>query len=570
MVSLFDRQHQHIIAEATQASPLDHKTQDQLGNRRLWLCGTAFPRSPKYPGEHILTGPASERLPVLVVPDLFKDDRWPGELCLEEWPSIRFYAGVPIVSKAGLRIGTYTVLDSRPRSGLSIEEQQFLRDISDTTMRYLQSRTAIENIHRGERMVRGLGSFVEGRTTISSTEDGDLDVSPDSQEGQLNTMQQNAQKVYNEIEEQFGSHSPETLVHRDSFHQERPTLSRLETNCSSTTTGTRSTVTSSCSTSSTSPFFNKLTAPDPRVMELRRTFSRASNVLREAVEVEGALFLDASISSFAGMIENRNQSENSSHKDQSRRGSEAATQYCDIFGFSTSESSSIDDSVTFPDHSQIPERLMSILLSRYPEGKVFNFDLDGDYLSGESELDDSSEGGVPGSRSGLDGRDKTRGRASRVFQSLEGQATAITRIFPDARSVVIVPLWDSVKERWFACGIIWTNSPNRLFTVEGELSFLRAFGTTIMAEVQRINASMSEKAKNDFLGSLSHELRSPLHGVIAAVELLNDSDVDAFQGDAVHTIESQYPTLPVDKTNTPQTLRTILMKCFVMSPAASL
>lgn len=443
------------------------------------------------------------------------------------------------MSKAGLRIGTYTVFDSMPRGGLSSEDQQFLRDISDTTMRYLQSRTAIENIHRAERMVRGLGSFVEGRATISSTEDRNPEVgSPAEQEGQLHTTQQNPQKDSNEIETKVGRHSTDTMVHHYPLPQERP---KLQTTCSSTTTGTRSTVTSSHPASFTRTFFTKLTVPDPCVMELRRAFSRASNVLREAVGVDGALFLDASISSFADMLENRRQIGASSNKNQSRRVPEEKVQHCDVLGFSTSASSSTDDSMTSPEHLQIPERLMSILLSRYPEGKVFNFDLDGDYLSGESELDDGSEYGGSDLTLSSDGTDKTKRKASRVLQSLDGQARAITHIFPDARSVAVVPLWNSVKERWFACGILWTNSPNRILTVEGELSFLRAFGTTIMAEVQRINASTSEQAKNDFLGSLSHELRSPLHGVIAAVELLNDSNIDAFQGDAVHTIESQYP-----------------------------
>lgn len=454
------------------------------------------------------------------------------------------------MSKAGLRIGTYTVSDGTPRSGLSDEEQQFLRDISDTTMRYLQSRTAIENIHRGERMVRGLGSFVEGGATISSTEDMDIEVSPDQREGQLNATQQNAQREDNKREAKFGIHSPQTMVCRSPLFPNRPKLPRLQTASSSTTIGTRLTVTSSSPTSCANPFSAKppsITAPDPHVKDLRLAFSRASNVLREAMEVEGALFLDASISSFAGMIENRRHSGESSHKDQSGRGSEEKMQYCDVLGFSTTASSSIDGSTIPPDHLKVPERLMSLLLGRYPDGKVFNFDLDGAYLSGESGLGEGSEIGVSDSKSGPEGTDKTKRRASRVFQSLEGQARAITHIFPDARSVAIVPLWDPVKERWFACGILWTNSPNRVFTIEGELSFLRAFGTTIMAEVQRINTLMSEKAKNDFLGSLSHELRSPLHGVIAAVELLNDSDIDAFQGDAVHTIESEYPFWPAKK-----------------------
>lgn len=435
------------------------------------------------------------------------------------------------------------MFDGTPREGLNEEEQQFLRDISDTTMRYLQSRSSIENIHRGERMVRGLGSFVEGKATISSSENGVVDDAPGQIEGKLNMKQQPVQRGYNDIKAKFGQNSPEPLTQQANYFQRRPELPRLETTTSTTSTGSRSTVTSLGQTSATSPFFTKtasITPPDPHVMELKRAFSRASHVLRETFEVEGALFLDASISSFGGMVEDRRHSAVSaqSHEHSGLESSELL-RYCDILGLSTTEWSSIDDLEISHDQLQVPERLMSILLSRYPEGKIFNFDLDGAYLSGDSDASECSAL----SRSNPDGTVRCKRRSSRVFQSLEGQARAITHIFPDARSVAMVPLWDAIKERWFACGLLWTNSPTRIFTVEGGLSFLRAFGMTVMAEVQRLNALMSEKAKNDFLGSLSHELRSPLHGVLGAVELLNETDIDAFQGDAVHTIDTSGRTL---------------------------
>lgn len=92
MISLFDRRHQHVIAETTQTSPLDYNTQDQSGDRKLWLCGTALPRSTEYPSEALLTSTPSQRLPVLVVPDILKDDRWSGKVFVKKWPSIHFYA----------------------------------------------------------------------------------------------------------------------------------------------------------------------------------------------------------------------------------------------------------------------------------------------------------------------------------------------------------------------------------------------------------------------------------------------------------------------------------------------
>lgn len=91
---------------------------------------------------------------------------------------------------------------------------------------------------------------------------------------------------------------------------------------------------------------------------------------------------------------------------------------------------------------------------------------------------------------------KSKKRETRQYQSLERQAKALSAIFPGARSVAVVPLWDSVKDRWFSGGVLWTNSPTRIFTVEGELSYLRAFGTTLMGEIARLNAQASDKSKS--------------------------------------------------------------------------
>lgn len=122
----------------------------------------------------------------------------------------------------------------------------------------------------------------------------------------------------------------------------------------------------------------------------------------------------------------------------------------------------------------------------------------------------------------------------------------LRRMFPGARSVAIVPTWDSHKSRWFAGGFVWTKSA-RVFT-SGDLSYLKAFGSAVMAEVARMEVLRESKAKEDVLGSLSHEIRSPLHGIILGVELLHDSVITGLQLDILHTIETCGRTLLVRMT----------------------
>ncbi|KAI4201143.1 MAG: hypothetical protein LQ350_003458 [Teloschistes chrysophthalmus] len=58
------------------------------------------------------------------------------------------------------------------------------------------------------------------------------------------------------------------------------------------------------------------------------------------------------------------------------------------------------------------------------------------------------------------------------------------------------------------------------------------------------HASIYEsRQKGDFIGSISHELRSPLHGILASAEFLSETRFDAFQSSLVDTISSCGRTL---------------------------
>jgi signal transduction histidine kinase len=90
---------------------------------------------------------------------------------------------------------------------------------------------------------------------------------------------------------------------------------------------------------------------------------------------------------------------------------------------------------------------------------------------------------------------------------------------------------------------MYTVAPTRIFSVETELSIFKAFGSIIAADVHHLEAQQVEMAKTDVLGSVSHELRSPLHGIILNTELLMDTDLSVFQNSAAHTIETRCRTL---------------------------
>jgi signal transduction histidine kinase len=97
--------------------------------------------------------------------------------------------------------------------------------------------------------------------------------------------------------------------------------------------------------------------------------------------------------------------------------------------------------------------------------------------------------------------------------------------------------------RWFCGGFIWSNKAIRLLHKDSELSFLRAFGMSIMSEVAKLDTAMADRAKSDLLNSISHELRSPLHGILGSIECLESSDLDPMQHGLIETVDTCGRTL---------------------------
>jgi len=64
-----------------------------------------------------------------------------------------------------------------------------------------------------------------------------------------------------------------------------------------------------------------------------------------------------------------------------------------------------------------------------------------------------------------------------------------------------------------------------------------------MSEVAKLDTAMADRAKSDLLNSISHELRSPLHGILGSIECLESSDLDPMQQGLVETVDTCGRTL---------------------------
>jgi hypothetical protein len=72
----------------------------------------------------------------LVVSDATKDPRFQDNPRVTGLPGIRFYAGAPLISPEGYKLGTFCVIDTKPRS-FSLEDEKSLIDLSKMAVQTL-------------------------------------------------------------------------------------------------------------------------------------------------------------------------------------------------------------------------------------------------------------------------------------------------------------------------------------------------------------------------------------------------------------------------------------------------
>ncbi|KAF7907000.1 uncharacterized protein EAF01_004587 [Botrytis porri] len=582
MISLIDDGTQYFIAESTKSLNLVDATKHKPGDE-LWLGCTSVSKAGRLCERTIETAPTilGEEYPAFIVNDLTSDDRFNQLSFVTEPPHLRFYAGVPLITKRGIPIGSLFVVDSHARPGLSKDDISFLGTMACTVMKHLELTREVEEHRRGMKMSRGLASFVEGRAELEEAdmeaEDGEGTKIVGQFETDTGIRRQKSKSSSSTKDSRVSSAtslslsngkekghvtSTSTIPPRiegtvlgsersDSFTNERPGMESTPYSSYGETSTTEQSPSDMCKTDTPDEEFTEASA-------LKLLFSRASNLIRETFEVDGgAVFYDAqkgfSSDTQASNLEssvtdsqtsgddgmrNRFNPQFSISRPFTRSSTMSQTREIEILGFSTPEASSINGDSYPGTHSFLPfeERSLHQFLRRYPRGKLWTFDSDG---SMSSASDDEM---LKGYRSSVrPGRTQQRGKNKMARAAADGRF--LSNHFPGVRQLLFVPLWDAGRSRWLSACCVWSTEPTRILSKQNELSFLTAFGNSVMAECSRISTEVADQKKSDFIGSISHELRSPLHGILASAEILDDLSLPNLAQELVETIDSCGRTL---------------------------
>lgn len=566
MISLFDKETQYVIAEATPKCDLRGEKHREKADG-LWV-GVGRFSSPKITMcFHAMKSFVEHQKELFVVNDLTKDTRFRDHWSVTNSPNNKFYASVPILSPDHYVIGTVAVFDDKPRDGIPSEQRDFLPQLTASVMDYLSSQRAMREEYREEKMVRALGLFVKGKSY--SNKDFDSNKAPDmSQQDQMKNVNKHLEQLQvsnsgsdGEEEEEAQNKKPSTKgmkghespVQKYAEEEEEQEGAPSGHDDDTEAQGKKQRPALSPTTSQ----LKESLAPS----NVQSVVNRAAAMIYQALDLEGVMFVDASVYARRQTVGSNKldyKRDAYSDEDGGRKGSgqenipsakhpgwsldssssEDGESRSLVLGHYTSSTSEKGVNLKDSHYVSLSGSFIAHLIDQYPHGKIFHIEPDGSIsLSYEGASDDLN----------FSEKDRREIPTSKMDENNIKQETMdikqLMEVLPNARCIAIHPIYDFQRGRYFTVSIVWTNDPGRVLSEPKDLTYLAAFSNTVMAEVSRLDLEATVRAKGDFISSISHELRSPLHGLLGSVEILQEIVEGYAQRSLVETVYSCGRTL---------------------------
>ncbi|KAI9871972.1 MAG: hypothetical protein M1830_002208, partial [Pleopsidium flavum] len=575
---LIDRDTQYFIAESTKTHSFQENQNHESPIEAQWF-GANVPKEAGLCERTIELSSIPGNHPCYVVPDLTQDLRCNQLPSVAGSPYLRFYAGTPLITCKGINIGTLFIVDDQVRNELAADQKVFLGQMAQNVMQRLEEFRKTKEREGEIKMNKGLAAFVDGTVTLplqasqtqyhtSSTQDrASRDLLNSSDASSINSGDRASTS-------RSSSLSPTGFLddNGDLINPNRSTTKgHVHPRNTSVTNG------DSVFQADGSDFS---LGPQEIDSGYRKTFARAADLLYKSLQLcgdSGVVFLDTAIDLYelyefeARRNDHKDNLEESSSDDdgpgtthdarqtsrgntnddtlasspktfadksfsnRSRpRGSESTA---DILGSSISDITPCkgENKTTAESFTPLEDRALAKLMRRYPRGHLWSFGREVTPASPEDEVSHANNESSSVRKAREDHQTRARRR--------QEERKALLLHFPGVQQLLFAPLWDAGSARWFCGCFVWTNSDTLILSQEPELSFCVTFGNCVMAEVSRLDTVVANQQKGDFIGSISHELRSPLHGILASAEFLGETKCDAFQKSLVDTVDSCGRTL---------------------------
>jgi hypothetical protein len=224
---------------------------------------------------------------------------------------MRYYAEVPLTCPRGYVIGSYCVVDNKLRDDFDEESFRILNEVSLTIMDHLELMKTKHNHSRAKKLIKGLGSFMEGDSCLNTT----FPVSAGSEQATENQVHVELgysparnYTSYDAIDASEGPGSSSTRT--SSIHSSSESSAPPEMPFTSPFKPQSDTSDTTPEIWSRSDPMSQQRSPDQIdaarrglresavSAEVRKTFYYAASVIRESMRIDGVTFLDACLAQF--------------------------------------------------------------------------------------------------------------------------------------------------------------------------------------------------------------------------------------------------------------------------------
>lgn len=130
-----------------------------IDSDRQWFKSQKGIDGSETPREHAFCAHAIHDEDLMIVPDAWQDERFFDNPYVTSDPNVRFYAGMPIVTAEGYKLGTLCVIDRQPKQ-LSDYQRMALKVLGHQVMKLLDLRKANLELERRNEINKRLLSII--------------------------------------------------------------------------------------------------------------------------------------------------------------------------------------------------------------------------------------------------------------------------------------------------------------------------------------------------------------------------------------------------------------------------
>lgn len=444
------------------------------------------------------------------IPDIVHDARTVGLSAVPAGEAHSFFAGVPLTSASGQRIGVICVFDRTNRPPLSTSEVSLLVETAQKCGKLLELARE-RNFHKRWTVVqRELDTFLRSRSLHSELLKSPQTSAPNGPP-QTADSAESGHKTLNKVTEIPLSGIRDPPV--EGVESQRLADAEIRRDHNMAARDEHELARSSRDQNHGQRSLNGETI-------YRKIFRRAAECLRAALEADGVVFVDGLLG-FHGGIQPVAEPERELHcelmqlsvhgdkpahpykthskerKSSSRTHSKVYTsaeylkgvyveRLAEVLGLAGSHTDLKLAQVTNSTLglTNIDERFLQRMIDRHPNGVVWH---------------------------SLKSNFKQVKEETLVEIDLEEESRRLASAFGNVRQVMFKPLTDPTSRKRLGACIVWRREAMPVFTDAVDLRSVQAFMQIVESEISRCDATHVAKQKETFVASVSHELRMSFH-----------------------------------------------------------